>query len=211
MGNVLVETNALQALTDNLAEWMKPLLSHSLNSVIALYWSGFLYHLVLSNDQSMVGTSLPVLVHIFGRKNRKMFDRDHGHFFSGLKERIDQQFDFRVMFLDPDAPPGVLFGAHRDNDLADQLRASIMQARKILGRYEIDARECCRLYRISRTISFMVIDEVVVYSTLALDEKGRSQPLTNSPFTVVSASAPMAIDMVKNFETLWKLGSPVRA
>ena len=64
MGNVLVETNALQALTDNLAEWMKPLLSHSLNSVIALYWSGFLYHLVLSNDQSMVGTSLPVLVHI---------------------------------------------------------------------------------------------------------------------------------------------------
>ena len=64
MGNVLVETNALQALTENLAEWMKPMLSHSLNSVITLYWSGFLYHLVLSNDQSMVGTSLPVLVHI---------------------------------------------------------------------------------------------------------------------------------------------------
>jgi anion transporter len=64
MGNVLIETNALQALTENLAEWMKPMLSHSLNSVITLYWSGFLYHLVLSNDQSMVGTSLPVLVHI---------------------------------------------------------------------------------------------------------------------------------------------------
>jgi sodium-dependent dicarboxylate transporter 2/3/5 len=67
MGNVLVETNALQVLTDNLAEWMKPMLSHSLNSVITLYWSGFLYHLVLSNDQSMVGTSLPVLVHIGSR------------------------------------------------------------------------------------------------------------------------------------------------
>jgi len=64
MGNVLVETNALQALTDNLAEWMKPLLSNSVNSAITLYWSGFLYHLVLSNDQSMVGTSLPVLLQI---------------------------------------------------------------------------------------------------------------------------------------------------
>lgn len=64
MGNVLIETNALQVLTNNLTEWMKPLISHSLNSVITLYWSGFLYHLVLSNDQSMLGTSLPVLVHI---------------------------------------------------------------------------------------------------------------------------------------------------
>ena len=64
MGNVLIETNALQALTDALVEWMRPLLSHSLNSAVTIYWSGFLYHLVLSNDQSMVGTSLPVLVGI---------------------------------------------------------------------------------------------------------------------------------------------------
>jgi len=64
MGNVLIETNALQALTDSLVAWTEPLLSHSLNSAIALYWGGFLYHLVLSNDQAMVGTSLPLLVHI---------------------------------------------------------------------------------------------------------------------------------------------------
>ena len=64
MGNVLIETNALQALTDHLTDWMKPLLANSLNSAIILYWSGILYHLVLSNDQSMVGTSLPVLVQI---------------------------------------------------------------------------------------------------------------------------------------------------
>jgi len=64
MGNVLIETNALEVLTDSLVSWMKPLLSDSLNAAITLYWGGFLYHLVLSNDQSMVGTSLPVLVHI---------------------------------------------------------------------------------------------------------------------------------------------------
>lgn len=113
------------------------------------------------------------------------------------------------MFLDPSAPSGELFGAHRDNDLADQLRASIAQAAKILNHYDIDITERCRLYHISRTISFMVVDEAVLCSALALDENGRSQPLTNSSFTVVSASAPMAIEMIRNFETLWKLGSPV--
>lgn len=64
MGNVLIHTNIVQVLTDGPAEWMTPLFSYPMNSAVALYWAGFLYHLLLSNDQSMVSTSLPVLIQI---------------------------------------------------------------------------------------------------------------------------------------------------
>jgi di/tricarboxylate transporter len=64
MGNVLIHTNIVQVLTDGPAEWMTPLFSYPMNSAVALYWAGFLYHLLLSNDQSMVSTALPVLIQI---------------------------------------------------------------------------------------------------------------------------------------------------
>jgi hypothetical protein len=46
---------------------------------------------------------------VFGRKNRKLFNKNHKKFFHGLNQRIEKNFDFRVMFLDPDAPTEVLF------------------------------------------------------------------------------------------------------
>jgi hypothetical protein len=67
------------------------------------------------------------------------------------------------------------------------------------------------MYSIPRTVSFLVVDNAVLYSTLALDEEGRSKSLTSARFTLVDALAPLGNDMVTNFEIMWKLGAPIPA
>ncbi len=178
-------------------------IQRSVSSYLIHFDSGFETHALYSTVTEVARDRLL----IFGRKNRKLFDRDHNVFFSNLKTRIGRNFDFRIMFLDPDAPRDVLYQAHRDNNLDVQIRASIKQAKKVFDRQQLNFSNHHRLYRIPRTISFIVADEIVLWSSFALDEKGRAQPLTGAPFTIVSASAPLGKDMVKNFETLWGLSS----
>jgi di/tricarboxylate transporter len=62
MGNVRIETHALNILTDRLMQWIAPLLSEALPAAITLYWGGFLYHFLVSEDKVMVSTALPVLL-----------------------------------------------------------------------------------------------------------------------------------------------------
>ncbi len=146
---------------------------------------------------------------VFGRKNQKLLQKDHQGFLRGLKQKIARGFDFRLMFLDPRAPPEVLHAAHHDADIADQLRACIAQARKLLAGFKIDAADHCRTYRVHRTSTFVVVDGVVLYAAVALDETGRARPLTGVPFALVNASAPLGMSMVTTFETLWRAGQPI--
>jgi di/tricarboxylate transporter/predicted TIM-barrel fold metal-dependent hydrolase len=62
MGTVLTQTKALHVLMDGFVSWLGPLLTHAFTGAAALYWGAFLYHFVLGNDQSMVATSLPVML-----------------------------------------------------------------------------------------------------------------------------------------------------
>jgi solute carrier family 13 (sodium-dependent dicarboxylate transporter), member 2/3/5 len=62
MGKVLSATNGLQVLTNVVFSWLEPLLDKPLLSIFALYWTGFVYHLFLASEISMLGTSLPLLM-----------------------------------------------------------------------------------------------------------------------------------------------------
>ena len=62
MGNVLLETNTLRLLTEPLLGWMQPLLTNPISYTLALYLGGFFYHFIFANRQSMLITSLPVLL-----------------------------------------------------------------------------------------------------------------------------------------------------
>ena len=62
MGNVLLETNTLPLLTGPLLGWMQPLLSNPISYTLTLYLGGFFYHFIFANRQSMLITSLPVLL-----------------------------------------------------------------------------------------------------------------------------------------------------
>ncbi len=61
MGAVLMETNALQAMTTVMFAWMKQLLSNRFTAAIVPYWTAFVYHLFLGNELSMLATSIPPL------------------------------------------------------------------------------------------------------------------------------------------------------
>jgi anion transporter len=62
MGEVLVQTKALDLLTDILLSWMEPLLGSLLQTTFVLYWTAFVYHIFLASEISMLGTSIPVLM-----------------------------------------------------------------------------------------------------------------------------------------------------
>jgi len=62
MGEVLVQTKALDLLTGMFLSWMEPLLGSLLQSTLVLYWTAFVYHIFLASEISMLATSIPVLM-----------------------------------------------------------------------------------------------------------------------------------------------------
>ena len=69
MGEVLVQTKALDVLTKLMMSWTAPLMRGSGISAAVLYGAAFLYHFLLASEISMLSTLLPVIV---------KFSTDHG-------------------------------------------------------------------------------------------------------------------------------------
>lgn len=66
MGDVLLDTKALSAVTNVMFGWMAPLLTNSFANAAIPYWTAFVYHLFLGNEISMLGASLPPLLQFAG-------------------------------------------------------------------------------------------------------------------------------------------------
>jgi sodium-dependent dicarboxylate transporter 2/3/5 len=69
LSNVLVQTQALDVVTGELFELMKPHITGTWVSTMVLYWSAFFYHIIIGNEIAMLSTSLPILM---------TYARDHG-------------------------------------------------------------------------------------------------------------------------------------
>jgi sodium-dependent dicarboxylate transporter 2/3/5 len=59
---VLVQTKALDVITGALFAWMEPHITGTWISTLVLYWSAFVYHIVIGNEIAMLSTSLPILM-----------------------------------------------------------------------------------------------------------------------------------------------------
>lgn len=66
MGDVLVQTKALDILTNVMFAWMRPFTTHSASMIFVTYWTAFFYHIFLGNELSMLATSIPPLMN-FGK------------------------------------------------------------------------------------------------------------------------------------------------
>lgn len=62
MGDVLLQTKALQAMTAVMFDWMRPLISNIYSLAFIAYWMAFFYHILLGNELSMIATSVPPLI-----------------------------------------------------------------------------------------------------------------------------------------------------
>lgn len=62
MAKVLSVTKSLDLLTNAAFYWISPLMTGDFTSTIVLYWSAFVYHILLSSDIAMLATSMPLLM-----------------------------------------------------------------------------------------------------------------------------------------------------
>jgi di/tricarboxylate transporter len=72
MGNVLVETHALHAITAIMFGWMQPLVTNIYGIAAIPYWLGFVYHILLGNELSMLATGVPALMKFAHENNLPM-------------------------------------------------------------------------------------------------------------------------------------------
>jgi hypothetical protein len=152
-------------------------------------------------------------LYIFGRKNRKLFDKEHGDFFTRLRD-LQQQgqcFDFRVLFLSPEAPSEVITTAHADEDFQQQLNDCLKNACRVLDKYGITASEHCRMYGQQRTTPLMVVDDAILFAQLEFTPDGKTMPVTKSPFTITEADSVIGRKLLKAFITTWEEGTPLTA
>ncbi len=68
LGNILIQTQALHALTGVMFEWMRPFVSNIYLIAVVPYWTAFVYHIMLGNELAMLATSVPPLMN-FARAN----------------------------------------------------------------------------------------------------------------------------------------------
>ncbi len=62
LGNVLAQTRALDLVTTILFNGIQPFIGTGWLSTTVLYWSAFLYHIVIGNEIAMLSTSIPPLM-----------------------------------------------------------------------------------------------------------------------------------------------------
>ncbi|HEX5229088.1 MAG TPA: SLC13 family permease [Bryobacteraceae bacterium] len=62
MGRVLTATKSLEGYAQHLFEWITPVIHHGYAGPFALFWMGFVCHVLLASGISMVGASLPSLM-----------------------------------------------------------------------------------------------------------------------------------------------------
>lgn len=148
-------------------------------------------------------------LYIFGRKNRKVFDKEHDSFFSLLPQSVSEGFDFRCLFLDPSAPRYVLRSAHADQTFLPQLRTGIRAARDRLKSHGLAPRAFCRAYRAHRSHALVVIDNLVLFAPAGLDAEGHPRAMTKCPFTMIDADDPFGRDLVASFLGVWETSRPL--
>src|ERR1700730_10923583 len=68
MGDVLVQTKALDAMTGIMFDWMRPWITNIFSVALVPYWTAFAYHIFLGNEISMLATSMPALLN-FAKSN----------------------------------------------------------------------------------------------------------------------------------------------
>ncbi len=142
-------------------------------------------------------------LYVFGRKNRKVFDKDHWWFYEKLKDKVDNGFDFRCLFLNSNAPEHVLEVAHQDKNFIDQLNTCIDNAISTLGKFGLSSHKFIKKYNTQRTFEIIVVDDAVLFAPIQFDNKGKTKKLTKSPFTITNIDTSQGRIMLENFNMAW--------
>lgn len=171
----------------------------------AFFREGFESHAIYSSACAIARQRL----YVFGRKNRKLFDKEHADFFAALSSKRAEGLDFKCLFLDPDSPSHVISGAHTSPEFREELIRSIATASARFAAAGLDPNDYARLYRSPRTLAYAVIDDAVAYTPIRFTTTGQADALTKAGFVVINASTAMGEELVRDFLTIWNAGLPM--
>ena len=171
----------------------------------AFFANGFESHSFYNSVLELANERL----YFFGRKNRKLFDKEHYDFFAKLKSKIANGFDFRVLFLDPDSPKEIIESAHKNKNFKEELKECIEKALVVLNDNDLDHSKICRKYNFLRTIQIVIIDNAIAYSSIMVDSEGKVKRLTKAPFNIIDINSEYGKELLNNFLTKWKQSKPL--
>jgi len=146
---------------------------------------------------------------IFGRKNKKLFDQRNARFWDGLPKKIKSGFNFKCLFLNPDAPEEIVNAAQNKRDFSKILKLSIIDAYNILNERRVTVGDLCRGYSSVRHDEVIVIDDAVLFSNIGFNNDNLPQHLTNTSFNLVGIDNEIGIYHKTKFEETWKDAMPI--
>lgn len=173
---------------------------------VVKYTSGFekqeLYNILLRKASKRLW--------LYGRKNKKIYANDNRWFFEQLKDKITiNAFDFKCLFLNPNAPADVISKAQKNDVFLEELKLCIKIAYNMITSNNINPHNLCRLYNNIRVDEIIIVDNVVLFSHICFDNNGLPLPLTNAPFNVVDIGEQLGAHYVTEFHNAWTNAKPI--
>ena len=148
----------------------------------------------------------------FGRKNSKIFgDESHVPAIRDLLARRADGFDFRCLFLDPDADASVIGNAQDRSGFLDDLRYAIKRAATVIAEAGADPAEVCRLYRTRRQAALAVADDFAFYRPTEYDERMMPAHFTGRNFCYARVDGGVGKELLDAFERAWASARPLDA
>ncbi len=172
---------------------------------VVCFKEGFESHALYQTAYSMAQKRL----YIYGRKNRKFFDKEHWKYIESLSEKLSNGFDFRCLFLNPEAPAHVISEAHMDADFPEQLKKCITNANRVLTKYGTKPDTICRAYNSHRHTALIVVDNTVLFLPIEREKSGKAKALTKCGFEIVDATLPIGEELVNHFLKTWENSKPI--
>lgn len=147
---------------------------------------------------------------ILGRKNHKLFEKDHIKQLQNISRLCQENnFEFKVLFLSPDAPRYVLNLSHQDPDIKIQLQRNLENVKRINKRAKLRLDEVLRVYDKHRTTAIIIIDKFIIYHRIRFDNKDKPERLTDTSFNLICADSGLGKELEDTFLEFWNSGSKI--
>ena len=139
-------------------------------------------------------------LYIFGRKNKKLFDRSNLESLKSISEKLKtNDFDLKILGISPNADESIINAAQKKRNFKIALLNSINDAIDILDECCIDYKTVMRFYNFYRNELIVIMDNCVFFMNIAYDNDGKPFHITDSPFYACDINSAMGKKMLDVF------------
>ncbi|MCR4791377.1 MAG: toll/interleukin-1 receptor domain-containing protein [Lachnospiraceae bacterium] len=142
---------------------------------------------------------------VYGRKNKKIFDRSNITYFKSISEKIkNSDFEMRILSFSPQADESLLNAAQKKRNFKTALENSVNDALDILDECGINYHDVLRFYNFYRNELIVVMDNCVFFVNISYDIDGKPFHLTDSPFYACDAGSTMGRKIIDTFNNAYE-------